>query len=504
MCGLAGVLGQATTGSVVSMLDAQKHRGPDGRDIFGAEGQPFMLGHDRLAIIDVAGGHQPIANEDGTLWIAVNGEIYNHQELRRRLAGRHQFRTGSDSEVLLHLFEEEGPGAVRQLDGMFAAAIWGADTGLFLARDPLGIKPLYYGHDAGGNLCFASEIKSLLAHVSDVQEFPNGHYWISGQDPVPYYALPRPESSLGDEAAAAEAVANALIPAVTKRLMADVPLGVFLSGGLDSSLIAAIAREHTEGTLMSFSVGLEGSPDLINARRVAEYLGTEHHERVTTRAELIAALPRVVHHLESFDPALVRSAIPTYLVSELAAQHVKVVLSGEGADELFAGYHYLAELADDPEALNEELQLITAALHHSNLQRVDRMSMAHGLEARVPFLDLKVIETAFRIHPHLKLRGAGKWILRKMAERYLPHDIVWRRKEKFAIGTGIGQMLQQYGETQISDEELRRERQPDGGSFANKEALLYWRHFAGSYGRPDVLAGMGHSRSLNPGQRWTP
>lgn len=492
MCGIAGMLGRPEDATIRRMLDAQRHRGPDGRKIWTVPDQ-VGFGHDRLAIIDVSGGDQPLWNEDGTLVAIVNGEIYNHKALRRELQQRHTFRTQSDSEVVLHLYEEEGPDFVRRLDGMFAIAIWGPD-GLFLARDPLGIKPLYYGRDERGSLLFASEPKSLLAEVDRISELPPGTYWMPENSPVRYYDVPTPASQVADETTAITEIDHLLTKAISKRLMADVPLGVFLSGGLDSSLIAAIAAREYPGRLRSFSVGLEGSADVENARTMARFLNTDHHERILTPDEVIGAVPKVIELLESCDPALVRSAIPTYYVSELASRHVKVVLSGEGADELFAGYQYLRGL--DSHELNTELKKITSELHNLNLQRVDRMTMAHGLEGRVPFLDLSMVRCAFRVDPALKWRAdQGKWVLRKMAEKYLPPEIAWRTKEKFAIGTGIGQTLEQHAQTLFPGTTV-----PDGWT---PESWWYWSVFGQQlYDRPDLIAGMGHSRSLNPEQRW--
>ncbi len=503
MCGIAGILGRADEAAVARMLDTQKHRGPDGRQIWSSSAG-YTVGHDRLAIIDLVSGDQPLTNEDGTLWLAVNGEIYNYRELRRELEGRHTFRTTSDAEVILHLFEEDGPECVRRLDGMFAIALWGPETGLFLARDPIGIKPLYHGYDAEGNLCFASEIKALADRVPELKLLPNGAYWMVGkEEPVRYYEVPQPQTVIRDAEQAMTMVERTLNAAVKKRLVADVPVGVFLSGGLDSSLVAAIVRRHVKGDLHSFAVGMEGSPDLLNARRVAEDLGTIHHERVLTPAEIISALPVVIDKLESCDPALVRSAIPTYFVSEMAARYVKVVLTGEGADELFAGYHYLTEFEPDWKALSAELRHITCGLHNSNLQRADRMSMAHGLEARVPFLDTALVDVAFQIDPALKRRdGEGKWVLRKVAERYLSEAIVWRKKEKFSIGTGIGPMLQEYAQRTVTEAQLAKERPMSDRPFASREEWLYWSLFRSKYGREDVLVSMGRSRSLNPGERW--
>jgi len=493
MCGIAGVIGRVDREAVVRMLDAQQHRGPDGRQIWSATWGQITMGHDRLSIVDLTTGAQPMSNEDGTLWLVANGEIYNHNELRAELELRHQFRTHSDCEVLLHLFEDEGPEMVRRLVGMFSFALWSEPTGLFIARDPMGIKPIYYGHDSHGNLRFASEIKSLLEDVPVIDELPPGSYMLQGKPPVRYYVVPWPTpEDMGSDIEAIDLLDVALSRAVKRRLMADVPIGCFLSGGLDSSLIAGIMRRLVSGEMHTFSVGVEGSADLLSARKVAEQLGTLHHERVLTPSEVTSLLPVVIDQLESCDPALVRSSVPTYYVSELAAQYVKVVLSGEGADELFAGYHYLDELGDD---LPTELRRITCSLHNSNLQRVDRMTMAHGLEARVPFLDTQVVDLAFRMDTELKRRGGdSKWVIRKVAERYLDPEIVWRRKEKFATGTGIGTILEAHADQSTSADER---------SGLGAEEYLYWQYYRIRYGREDVLAAMGRSRSLNEVQRWT-
>ena len=502
MCGIAGFNGKYNKDTITRMLDAEKHRGPDGRKIWISPDKGTTLGHVRLAIIDVEGGKQPISNEDESLWAIVNGEIYNFQSIRQKLESRHRFRTNSDSEVVIHLFEEKGSEMIHDLDGMFAIVIWGKEHGLFFARDPLGIKPLYFGYDKDDCFYFASEIKSVVSEIPELKEFPNGHFMFLGEDPEKYYEVPLPEETICDEKRAIDTVDQSLVRSVKKRLMSDVPLGVFLSGGLDSSLISAIVRQNVDGELHSFSVGLEGSPDIENARDVAKYLGTIHHERLLMSEDIYPIIPNVIRALESCDPALVRSAVPTYFVSELASKYVKVILSGEGADELFAGYHYLRDFEDDTEKLSNELRYITAALHNSNLQRVDRMTMAHGLEGRVPFLDTELVNLSFAISSKLKRRGIEKWLLRKVANRYLSESIVWRKKEKFAIGTGIGPVLERYAEIMISDEELKNERSLTGKPFKSKEELLYWEFFKKYYGREDVLRTMGRSRSLDPGQQW--
>ncbi|MFQ5529733.1 MAG: asparagine synthase B [Gemmatimonadota bacterium] len=438
MCGLAG-LWRVNCTAIEEMMRALCHRGPDDNGQYALE--HTVLGHRRLAIVDCEGGHQPIINEDGSAATAVNGEIYNAADLRERLTGRHRFRSGSDSEVALHLYEDDGAGAVRSLDGMFALAIAKEDE-LFLARDPIGIKPLYVSIDRD-SVAFASEIKALLSHAGSVCEFPPGTWFRTDVGFRQYFRLPEPTpTNLSCEDLEGRLCA-ALNDAVEKRMMSDVPLGTFLSGGLDSSVIAALVRERLSD-LHTVSVGLSGSPDLEAARNVADHLGTIHHEYVFTAEEIIEALPTIIYHLESFDVDLVRSAVPCYFASRLAAEHMKVVLTGEGADELFAGYRYHQCLHGD--ALRDELARSVAALHNMNLQRVDRMTMAHSIEGRVPFLDLKVIELALRIPSDLKLRGAPpveKWILRRTFEDKLPAEIIWRKKKQFDEGSGTAELLPQ-------------------------------------------------------------
>ena len=447
MCGIAGIWGKADKEIVKDMMGKLAHRGPDAE---GMHVNPSLgvLGHRRLSIMDPHGGDQPIYSEDGSSCIVANGEIYNFPRLRVDLQDDHEFRTGNDSEAILHLVEDLGPSAVRALDGMFAFAVDRGES-LFLARDPIGIKPLYYGIRENGTpnrvICFASELKALVDKVDDAHEFPAGTCYLSESGFKPYYRVP----DLTPRDIPAEMVQRTLREtleeAVVKRLMSDVPLGAFLSGGIDSSIIAAIVRKHLD-SLHTFSVGTEGSRDLEAARIVAEHIGSIHHEYVYTPEEVLEKLPDIVYHLESFDQDLVRSAIPCYFCSRLAADHVKVILTGEGADELFAGYTYYREISD-PEALRKELRRSVTSLHNLNLQRVDRLTMAHGLEGRVPFLDLAMVELAQVIPPQLKLRGekdehlVEKWILRQACEDLLPPEILCRRKEQFDEGSGTVELL---------------------------------------------------------------
>jgi len=503
VCGIAGIWGDPDNCLLDSMLDKISHRGPDGQGKIVRDN--YSLGHNRLSIIDVEGGDQPITNEDGSLELIFNGEIYNYLDIKKDL-GDHDFSTDSDSEVILHLFEDEGKDVVKKLDGMFAFAICD-DNGLFIARDPLGIKPLYYGRE-DDNLYFSSEIKSLVEATDDINEFPAGHYFKSGQGFKKYYNLPElPEEFSTNIEKNVSRIRTKLEKAVKKRLMSDVPLGVFLSGGLDSSMISAIARKNTYGTLHSFAVGTPGSPDVIHSGEIAKYLGTTHHVFKYNKAEIIRILPEVIYHLESFDPALVRSAIPTFFVSRLASEHVKVVLSGEGADELFGGYHYLKKLYNSNDAIHQELNHITKNLHNTNLQRADRITMANSIEGRVPFLDIDLVAEAMKISPELKLYDEGekgkfieKWILRKVSEAYLPHDFIWRKKEKFSIGSGTAGILEEYADESISDSEYHKSITSCGGEIKSKEELLYYKIFKQLYEEPNIFKTVGRSRSLNPGQ----
>ncbi len=445
MCGIAGIWGDIKDTPLASMMDKQLHRGPDGDGVFRSPGTG-SLGHVRLSIMDPEAGAQPIFSEDRTKALVANGEIYNHVQLRSALTGIHQFRSDSDSEVVVHMFEEMGSDLVARLDGAFAIALADGDQ-LLLARDPVGIKPLYYGYtdDEGttGPMVFASELKAMPAGVRRVFEFPAGTYFHSEEGFQTYYTVPSREPAGGDGRAPedyARLVRETLEQAITKRLMSDVPLGAFLSGGLDSSIIAAVARQHTP-RLHTFSVGIKGSRDLDAARMVSRHIDSVHHAYSYTIDDVLAALPEIIYHLESFDRDLVRSAIPTYFCARMAAQHVKVILTGEGADELFAGYSYHKQIDTLP-ALHKELHRSITRLHNINLQRVDRMTMRHCVEGRVPFLDVAMIELAQDIPPQLKLYETAsgtrieKWILRKACEDLLPPEIVWRDKEQFDEGSG--------------------------------------------------------------------
>ena len=441
MCGITGIWGQSNPILVKSMMDKIAHRGPDAEGMYAPANQSGNLGHRRLSIMDPKGGNQPIYGEVPTRAIIANGEIYNFPQLRSNLQQQSDFVTSSDSEAILKLYEEKGVSAIQELDGMYAFAIADGDN-LLVARDPIGIKPLYYG-DLEGAWVFASELKAISQHCKDVKEFPPGSYYHSDKGFSTFYSVPDlyPDSNI-DVEALIKRVRKTVEESVIKRLMSDVPLGAFLSGGLDSSIIAAVAKQHQK-ELHTFSVGIGDSRDLSAARKVSAYLGTIHHEYIITPEEVTAKLPEIIYYLESFDQDLVRSAIPCYFTSRMAAEYVKVILTGEGADELFAGYTYYKDIPDE-DVLHKELRRSVSGLHNINLQRVDRMTMAHAIEGRVPFLDLNMIELGQQIPANLKLVGeplVEKWILRKAFEDMLPSEIVWRKKEQFDEGSGTVDML---------------------------------------------------------------
>ena len=494
MCGITTYVGRQSS-SVVKMIDgvAQRlhHRGPDGSGLLHSGST--VLAHRRLSIIDIAGGKQPLCNESGDLALVCNGEIYNHESLRRELGNRHHFRTHSDSEVILHLYEEMGPACVAKLDGMFAFVLSDGEH-VFAARDPLGIKPLYMGRDSDGGLWFASELKALTHVCASIEEVPPGFMYSRGvlerwfeplwQEPPHLFLDPD-----------ASTIRHRLESAVVKRLMSDVPVGVFLSGGLDSSVIAALVRQHVD-ELHSFSVGLEGSPDLLAARSVAEQLGTRHHEYVYTPAEEICVLEDAIAHLESYDPALLRSAVPCYFVSKVASDHVKVVLTGEGADEAFAGYLYFRTVGDQA-VLHRECVRLLNSLHNMNLQRVDRMTMAHSIEGRVPFLDIDFLDAVMAINPHEKLHRPGhpeKWLLRDAMKDLLPESILWRTKQEFAQGCGSEWTLREHCEEIVSDHEVAEATQRfPVDTPQTKEAYHYRRIFE------DIFPGEASRRTVG---RW--
>jgi len=497
MCGITAYVGEdgASRSAEVDGLAARlRHRGPDGAGLVRCGAA--VLAHRRLSIIDVAGGGQPLAGEKGRVSLVCNGEIYNHRSLRSRLEERHAFSTRTDSEVIVHLYEEMGASLVHELDGMFAFVLTDGDE-VLAARDPLGIKPLYFARDARGGLWFASELKALPDECSEVRELPAGclytratgvRRWFSPSWSEEPPEQPRPFRP--------EVVAARLGAAVEKRLMSDVPLGVFLSGGLDSSLVASLVRPHVD-ELHSFAVGTPGSPDLEAARTVARHLDTVHHEYVYTAGEVRESLPDVVRHLESYDAPLIRSSVPCYFLSRLTSDHVKVVLSGEGSDEAFAGYLYFRD-AKDAAVLHRETVRILDGLHNMNLQRVDRMTMAHSLEARVPFLDIDFLQEVMALDPGEKLHRPGrpeKWLLRRSFDGALPDSILWREKQEFAQGSGAEAVLASIGGDAVTDADLLRARKDHPvDTPTTTEELLYRRLFEEAYPSENVRSTVGRWR----------
>jgi asparagine synthase (glutamine-hydrolysing) len=465
------------------MLARLVHRGPDDRGEVRFSGG--WLGHRRLAIVDVDGGHQPLRSFDGERWLVGNGEIYNHQDVRRAL-GESRYATGSDNEVALRLLERRGPDALGELEGMYALLSATADGGSFVAaRDPVGIKPLYWAR-RGDEVRFASELSAFDPSWRDaVEAFPPGFHW------TPEHGLRRFAGAVPASAPAVDArseptsedlqeIREMLISSVGRQMMGDVPVGVFLSGGLDSTLIAAIAARHCAERgeqLATFAVGTAGSPDVLAARQAAQHLGTDHHERLYTAAEAVGAVAPVVRAIEHFDPSLVRSAVPNYLLAEMTSRHVKVVLTGEGADELFAGYRYHRDFSD-PDQLHEELIRTVRGLHNLNLQRCDRVTMAHGLEARVPFLDRQMIALALRLPAEWKLATSEipeKRLLRQAFAGWLPDELLWREKSQFGDGSGAAHVLTTVVERDISETEFAAEAQAVDPPLRTREELAYFR-----------------------------
>jgi asparagine synthase (glutamine-hydrolysing) len=503
MCGIAGCFGYRDEKTINRMLDALPHRGPNDRGMHLLENG--VLGHTRLSIVDVAQGHQPILAEGGQSGIICNGEIYNFRELRRKLAPRYEFQTQSDTEVILHLYLEKGPRCVEDLDGMFAFAVFDGND-YMLARDPIGIKPLYYGF-RDGRLYFASELGAMsLAGLDNVHEFPAGTYYTPHDGFVQYYHVPPVEDDLlADEEEACRLIRDTFIRSVKKRLLADreIHVGSFCSGGLDSSLVAAIAADEIPH-LHTFVVGMrdengQESDDLQASRIAAAHIGSTHHELYFTEEEYESVLPMVINKLESYDPSLVRCAVPCYFTCKLAAEYVTVVLTGEGADELFAGYHYMKHYPT--EGLNEEGRRCIANLHNINLQRADRMGMFFSLELRVPFLDVAMVELAMRIPPELKIRASErtgdrieKWILRRAFEGtgYLPDEILWRYKVQYTQGAGCESLGEELAERELSDHEYERIVAENPQAIINsKEAAYYFKIFRRYHPQDSILGSIG-------------
>ncbi|PNS09566.1 asparagine synthase B [Solilutibacter silvestris] len=483
----------------LSLSARQRHRGPDWSGVH-ADANALLV-HERLAIVDPAGGAQPILSGDGALVLAVNGEIYNHRDLERRLQQSYAFQTGSDCEVINALYRDgDAPETwLGRLNGIFAFALWDAQAKRFLiARDHMGICPLYWGHDADGRVWVASEMKALVRVCDDVSAFPPGHVYDSARgEPVRWYKRAwRDYDAVRDVAADKTELREAFERAVHRQLMSDVPYGVLLSGGLDSSLVAACAakfarkriEEDDRGEawwprLHSFAIGLDGSPDLAAAQMAADALGTVHHGFTYTFAEGLDALPEVIRHIETYDVTTIRASTPMYLLARrIKAMGVKMVLSGEGSDELFGGYLYFHK-APNAREFHDELVRKLDALHSFDCLRANKSMMAWGVEPRVPFLDVEFMDVAMRMDAAHKMSGGGKIeksILREAFEGYLPEEILWRQKEQFSDGVGYGWIdgLKAHAEANVSDAELAQaEQRFPINPPQTKEAYFYRRIF---------------------------
>ena len=478
MCGIVGVFDLKVNhtelrSAVLKMSKKVRHRGPDWSGIFYCE--KAILAHERLSIVDPQSGRQPLYSKDKNLILAVNGEIYNHQDIRRRYENTYEFQTHSDCEVILPLYRDKGPAFLEEMSGIFAFALYDREKdSYFIARDHIGIVPLYMGWDQFGNFYVASELKALEGTCNKIQEFLPGHYlysqegvmkkWYS-RDWMDFEAVKNNITSIADLRTALEA-------AVHRQLMSDVPYGVLLSGGLDSSIVSAVAKKYasrriesgdkTEAwwpQLHSFAVGLTGSPDLAAARKVADHIGTVHHEINFTVEEGLDAIRDVIYHIETYDVTTVRASTPMYLLARvIKSMGVKMVLSGEGADEIFGGYLYFHK-APDPKAFHEETVRKLSKLHLYDCLRANKSLAAWGVEGRVPFLDKEFMDVAMRLNPGDKMISGErieKWVLRKAFEDYLPASVAWRQKEQFSDGVGYNWIdtLKALTSSEISDDQL--------------------------------------------------
>ncbi len=500
---------------VLEMSKKIRHRGPDWSGVY--TGNNAILSHERLSIVDPLSGKQPVVSDDEKIILAANGEICNHKEIRAKFEGTYKFRTGSDCEVIIPLYKkyrESGDFTkmIEELSGIFAFALYDSEHDTYLiARDEIGVIPLYQGWDKAGRYYVASELKALEGDCQTIEEFPNGSYFYSKDEkPILWYHrdwetfdsvknAPKATDDKGEviNPSIIEKVRNGLETAVKAQLMSDVPYGVLLSGGLDSSIIAAITQKYSKKRietdskeaawwpqLHSFAVGLEGSPDLIAAQKAADYIGTVHHEVHFTIQEALDALPDVIYHIETYDITTVRASTPMYLLARvIKSMGIKMVLSGEGSDELFGGYLYFHKAPDSKE-FHEELVRKMSKLHLYDCLRANKSLMAWGVEGRVPFLDKDFIDIAMGLNPSDKMnirlpdgkQRMEKWILRKAFEDLLPESIAWRQKEQFSDGVGYNWIdtLKKMTEEKVSDAEFaRRENRFPVNPPKTKEEYYY-------------------------------
>lgn len=480
MCGIVCAFdikkeGELLRPQVLKMSKKVRHRGPDWSGIFSSD--KALLAHERLSIVDPEAGKQPLFSKDGKLVLAVNGEIYNHQEIRKQFEGKYEFLTKSDCEVILALYREKGPNFMEDLNGIFAFALYDIEKDVYMiGRDHIGIIPLYQGWDNDGTYYVASELKGLEGYCDKIEEFLPGQYYYSPDGiATQWYAREWTDyDAVKDNESDIATLKDALEAAVVRQLMTDVPYGVLLSGGLDSSIISAIAKKYAakrieSGSmedawwpqLHSFAVGLVGSPDLIAARKVADHIGTVHHEIHFTVQEGLDAIRDVIYHIETYDVTTVRASTPMYLLARfIKSMGVKMVLSGEGADEIFGGYLYFHK-APNAEEFHKETVRKLSKLHMYDCLRANKSLASWGVEGRVPFLDKEFMDVAMRLNPKDKMAGNGKmekWILRKAFEEMLPESVAWRQKEQFSDGVGYNWIdtLKELTSSQVSDEQMAK------------------------------------------------
>ena len=515
MCSILGILNIKTDATVlrkqaIKLSRNQRHRGPDWSGTYASD--KAILVHERLSIVDVESGAQPLFNPEKTNVLAVNGEIYNHKELEANLKKDFEFQTHSDCEVILALYNERENEQdfefLNALKGMFAFILYDEENDSYLiARDPIGIIPLYTGYDAQGNFYVASEMKALTPVCDSVQTFPPGHYLSSVEGEIKqYYKRPwRDYDAVKSNPADVKAVRDSLTASIKRHLMTDVPYGVLLSGGLDSSIVAAVAKQFVEKrieddekssawwpTLHTFAVGLENSPDLLAAQKVADHIGSIHHSLTYTIQDGLDALHDVIYHIETYDVTTIRASTPMYLMArKIRAMGIKMVLSGEGADELFGGYLYFHK-APNAKEFHEETVRKLDKLHWYDCLRANKSMSAWGVEARVPFLDRDFIDTAMSLNPEAKMITKDKMekhILREAFSDLLPKEVAWRQKEQFSDGVGYGWIdsLKDLAEEHVTDEQMKHaEYRYPSNTPMTKEAYYYRDIFEQHFPQPSA------------------
>lgn len=503
MCGIVGIFNirdgvGALRAKALKMSAKIRHRGPDWSGVYA--GKSAILAHERLSIVDPESGRQPLFSPDAKQILAVNGEIYNHQSIRKRYAGKYEFGTQSDCEVILPLYREKGVDFLEDISGIFAFALYDEEKDDFLiARDPIGVIPLYIGHDTDGKVYVASELKALEGFCETYEPFLPGHYYLGSEGKmVRWYKRDWMNyDAVKDNPASVEVVREGLMDAVKRQLMCDVPYGVLLSGGLDSSVISAIAEKYSAmriesgdtdrawwPRLHSFAVGLQGAPDLAKAREVAEFIGTVHHEINYTIQEGLDAIRDVIYYIETYDVTTVRASTPMYLLARfIKSMGIKMVLSGEGADEIFGGYLYFHK-APSAKDFHEETVRKLGKLHWYDCLRANKSLSAWGVEGRVPFLDKEFLDIAMRLNPEAKMcpsRTIEKKIVREAFSDMLPDSVAWRQKEQFSDGVGYSWIdtLKDMTSKAVTDEQMAHaaERFPINTPL-NKEEYYYRCIFA--------------------------